>query len=71
LPLPASATANNSLPFIACYVSTDQRTWISVAQIPLSPDDTYCGLIGIGTATPAVSLINGTENDYYYILAMW
>ena len=71
MPLPASALANNSLPFIACYVSTAQRTWISVAQVPVSASDTYCAVTGVGTASPGVTIINGLENDYYYILAVW
>ena len=71
MPLPASAVANNTLPFIACYVSTNQQTWISVAQVPVSASDTYCGVTGIGTPTPGITIINGIEGDYYYILAVW
>lgn len=71
MPLPPSAVANNTLPFIACYVSTNQQTWISVAQVPISPSDTYCGVTGIGTPNPGVTIINGVQNDYYYILAVW
>ncbi len=71
LPLPASAVANHSLPFVACYVSTDQATWFSVATIPVSPDDMFCALVGIGTTNPGIQIVNGTQGDYYYILAMW
>lgn len=71
MPLPASAVLNGSLPFIACYVSTDQKTWISVAQVPVSASDTFCGVTGVGSATPGVTVINGIEGDYYYILAVW
>ncbi|MGQ0647488.1 MAG: hypothetical protein ACT4P7_07935 [Gemmatimonadaceae bacterium] len=71
LPLPASAVAGGKLPFIACYVSTDRRTWISVAQLPLSADDVYCGITGADTTTPAIALVNATPGNFYYILAMW
>jgi hypothetical protein len=71
LPLPAGAVANGTLPFIACYVSTNQQTWISVAQVPISASDTYCAVTGIGSGTPGVTIINGIQNDYYYILAVW
>jgi len=71
MPLPASAVANGQLPIIACYVSTNQQTWISVAQVPVSASDTYCGVTGIGTSSPGVTLINGLVNDYYYIVAIW
>jgi hypothetical protein len=71
LPLPQAAFPNGKLPFIACYVSVNRQTWISVAQLPLSPDDVYCGLTGVGTSTPAITLVNGTPGNYYYILAIW
>ncbi|MEI6740687.1 MAG: hypothetical protein WCK74_10315 [Gemmatimonadaceae bacterium] len=71
LSLPASAIANGALPFIACYVSTDQRTWISVAQIPVSASDTYCAITGVGTGAPMVTLVNAFSGDYYYIVAVW
>ncbi|MBK6486969.1 MAG: hypothetical protein IPF98_08875 [Gemmatimonadetes bacterium] len=71
MPLPAAAVANNSLPLIACYVSTDQQTWISVAQVPISASDTFCGVTGVGTASPGVTLINGIQGDYFYIVAIW
>jgi len=71
MPLPATAFTNGSLPIIACYVSTNQQTWISVAQVPISPSDTYCGITGVGTASRGVTIINGLENDYYYLVAIW
>ncbi len=71
MPLPAAAVANNALPIIACYVSTNQQTWISVAQIPISASDTYCGITGVGTPTPGVTIVNGIENDYYFLVAVW
>ncbi len=71
MPLPPSAVANNSLPFIACYVSTNTMTWISVAQVPISASDTFCGVTGVGTQNPGVTIINGLEDDYFYILAVW
>lgn len=71
MPLPASAFANNTLPIIACYVSTNQQTWISVAQVPISASDTFCGITGVGTAARGITIINGIENDYYYLVAVW
>lgn len=71
MPLPASAVANGKLPLIACFVSVDRRTWISVAQVPITPDDTYCAVTGVGTATPAITLVNGVTGQHYYIVAMW
>lgn len=71
MPLPASALANNSLPIIACYVSTNQQTWISVAQVPISASDTYCGITGVGTPAPGVTIVNGIENDYFFLVAVW
>jgi hypothetical protein len=70
--LPAEAVANGSLPYIACYVSSPSReTWISVAQIPLSSSDTYCALTGIGRSLPGVTIVNGVEGDFYYLIAVW
>ncbi len=71
MPLPSAAVANGKLPFIACYVSVDRRTWISVAQVPITPDDTWCGISGVGTSTPAISLLNGVPGQHYYLVAMW
>ena len=58
--LPASATAGGRVPDISCYISSDGRTWLAVAQVPPSSFGTYCGLTGIGTTTPGITIINGT-----------
>ncbi len=71
LPLPASAVANGKLPFVACWVSIDGRTWVSVAQTPTTNDDVYCGVTGTGTLSPAVTIVNGITGWRYYVLAMW
>jgi hypothetical protein len=69
--LPASATANGHVPVISCYISSDARTWLAVAQIPASSVAPYCGLTGIGTASPGITLINGTPGWAYYVIAVW
>ena len=69
--LPASATANNRIPAIACYVSNDGRTWLAVAQTPSSSLATYCGLTGIGTSSPGITIINGPSGWFFYIIAVW
>lgn len=58
--LPASATANGRVPAISCYIILDARTWLAVAQTPASSFATYCGLTGIGTASPGITIVNGT-----------
>ena len=68
--LPAASVANNRLPFVACWISTDGRTWLSVSQAPATNGDIYCGLTGIGTS-PAVTITNGVGGWRYYLLAMW
>jgi hypothetical protein len=69
--LPASATANGRVPAISCYTSSDSRTWLAVAQIPSSSLQTYCGLTGIGTASPGITIVNGNPGWYYYLIAVW
>jgi len=51
--------------------SPSRETWISVAQIPLSSSDTYCALTGIGRSLPGVTIVNGVEGDFYYLIAVW
>jgi hypothetical protein len=69
--LPASATANGHVPAISCYISNDGRTWLAVAQTPASQFAPYCGLTGIGTASPGITIINGTPGWFYYLIAVW
>lgn len=69
--LPAAAVTNGGLPAIACYVSSDRRTWLQVAQTPSSSTMPYCGLTGIGTSTPGITLVNGTPGWYYYLVAVY
>jgi len=70
LTLPAASVANSRLPFVACWLSTDGRTWLSVSQVPAATGDVFCGLSGIGSA-PAITVTNGTSGWRYYVLAMW
>jgi Collagen triple helix repeat (20 copies) len=69
--LPAGATAGGSLPAVACYISDTGMTWLAVAQVPDSPNAPYCGLTGIGSTTPALTIINGTPGWQYYLIAVW
>lgn len=71
MPLPAAALANNRLPFVACWISIDGRTWVSVTQTPAANEDVYCGVTGVGTASAGVTIVNGVTGWKYYILAMW
>ncbi|WP_411279524.1 hypothetical protein [Gemmatimonas sp.] len=71
MPLPAAAVANSKLPFVACWVSIDGRTWVSVTQTPATNDDVYCGVTGVGTAAVGVTIVNGLTGWRYYVLAMW
>jgi hypothetical protein len=69
--LPASATANGRVPAISCYVSNDARTWLAVAQVPPNSSGTFCGLSGIGTASPGITIVNGTPGWFFYLIAVW
>jgi hypothetical protein len=69
--LPASATAGGRLPAIACYISSGTTTWLAVAQVPSSSSGTYCGLTGIGTSSPGVTILNGTPGWNYYLIAVF
>ncbi len=71
MPLPAAAVANNKLPFVACWISIDGRTWLAVTQVPATNDDVYCGVTGAGTAAVGVTILNGLTGWRYYVLAMW
>lgn len=70
LPLPAAATANGRMPFVACWVSVDGNTWLSVSQVPATEDDVYCG-VTTAAASRAVTITNGVAGWRYYLLAMW
>lgn len=69
--LPAAAVAGGSLPAIACYISSDRQTWLAVAHTPSEPGVPFCGLTGIGTSTPGITIINGTPGWWYYLIAVW
>lgn len=70
LPLPAAATANGRLPFVACWISTDGSTWLSVSQVPGSTSDVFCGISTVGS-TRSITIVNGVAGWRYYLLAMW
>ena len=69
--LPASAVAGGRVPVIACYIGSTTQTWLAVAQIPPTSDGPFCGLTGIGTSSPGITLINVTPGWNYYIIAVW
>lgn len=69
--LPASAVSGGRLPAIACYVSETGQTWLSVSYVPTSTGATFCGLTGIGTSSPGITIINGPIGWKYYLIAVW
>jgi hypothetical protein len=69
--LPPSATAGGSVPVIACYTSSNGQTWLAVAQTPESSGWVFCGLSGIGTASPGITILNGIPGWRYYLIAVW
>ena len=69
--LPPSAVAGGRVPVIACYIGSTTQTWLAVAQIPATSTGAFCGLTGIGTASPGITLINVTAGWNYYIIAVW
>jgi len=71
LSLPTSAFAGGTLPLIACYMSNDRATWINVSQLPSSTGYPYCGIAGVGSAAPIVSMLNVPPGYYYDIIAVW
>jgi collagen triple helix repeat protein len=69
--LPTAAVANGHVPVIACYISSDQKTWLAVAQTPSVNTVPFCGLTGIGSATPAITIVNVTPGWFFYMIAVW
>lgn len=69
--LPTGAVSGGRLPAIACYVSDTGQTWLSVSYVPASSGATFCGLTGIGTGSPGITIINGTPGWKYYLIAVW
>jgi hypothetical protein len=69
--LPASSVSGGRVPVIACYVSDVGNTWLAVAQIPADEFSPFCGLTGIGGASPAIAMVNVPVGYRYYIIAVW
>lgn len=69
--LPADAVRNNSVPVIACFISNDRQTWLAIAQTPATSGSPFCGLTGIGTSAPGITMINVSPGWFYYIIAVW
>jgi hypothetical protein len=67
----SQSAANGRVPAISCYISSDARTWLAVAQVPPSSSGTFCGLSGIGTASPGITIVNGTPGWFFYLIAVW
>lgn len=67
--LPSGAVAGGQLPAIACYVSNNGTTWLAVAQTNSS--GAFCGLTGIGTSSPGITIIDGTPGWFFYLIAVW
>jgi hypothetical protein len=69
--LPAASVAGGQVPVIACYISDTGQTWLAVAQTPSDTTMPLCALTGIGTTTPAITLINSPIGYRYYLIAVW
>jgi hypothetical protein len=63
--------AGGRVPVIACYISNTGTTWLAVAQTPTDTSFPACGLTGIGTTSPGITLINVPVGYRYYIIAVW
>lgn len=70
--LPAASVAGGSLPAIGCYTSTNGQTWLAVAHTP-EPGSSlpWCGLTGIGTSSPAITLVSAAPGIFFYLIAVW
>lgn len=68
--LPAGTDADD-LPATTCYISPDRQTWLVVDHLPPDESEPYCGLVGIGTATPGLALVNVTPGWYYYVAVVY
>lgn len=63
-------TGTDNMPDVACYVSSNGTTWLIVDHSPASSTNfPFCGLVRLGTGTPAVQLANGITGYFYYIIA--
>lgn len=71
VPLPTAAVANNKVPIVACFISENRQTWLAVAALPPEDGFPFCGLTGIGTGTPNVTLVDAPVGFFYYIIAAW
>ena len=53
-------------------MSDNARTWLAVAYVPAATSTApFCGLTGIGTGAPGVTIIQGFHNWFYYLIAVW
>jgi hypothetical protein len=68
--LPAGAVAGNRLPATACYISLDGITWLVVSDA-FSTTSAFCGLTGIGGATPGLTIIQAPVGWFYYMIVVW
>lgn len=67
--LPAELIAQ-TLPVTACYISDGGTTWLKVSD-SYSSTSPFCGLTGIGTSTPGLTIVNGIVGWQYYLIAVW
>ncbi|MFN9215435.1 MAG: hypothetical protein ACK53A_14645 [Gemmatimonadota bacterium] len=51
--------------------SSDGQSWLAVAHVPASNTGSCCGLTGVGTTSPAVSLLNGIPGWFFYLVAVY
>jgi hypothetical protein len=69
--LPEELVTAIGLPAISCYISETGATWLPIAFIPSTAGVASCGLVGIGTPTPAVAIINGPVGWRYFVIAIF
>lgn len=62
--LPVSLPAD-ALPVLSCYISSDGKTWLAIDHV--SSTGAVCGITGIGTASPAVTIIRVNPGWYWYV----
>lgn len=66
--LPVSL-ADGALPVLSCYVSADGKTWLAVDHV--SSTGSFCGITGIGTANPSVTIIEAIPGWYWYVAVVF
>ncbi|MEX2530782.1 MAG: hypothetical protein WD960_08415 [Gemmatimonadota bacterium] len=69
--LPVEVVAGVGLPSVSCYVSSDGQTWLMIDHTPASEFSSFCGITGVATGEPGVTIINAPSGYYYWITAVF